>query len=429
MDRQEIILVHGIRTHARWYERAKQLLEAVHGVTVHPVKYGRLDLLRFIFPGPWRRRPVKVVTSKVSKILERAAQPQSVTIICHSNGTHLVAEMLRRDRELTIGNLILCGSVVNDNYDWDRTAIQVDGSIINEFGVRDMWPAFAKCITFGYGYSGTNGIGFPVKDRIHDCGHSDYFTTDFISKFWIPYIRDREFVPPGDLTELIPDSPKWFYIFEFPWKFVFFPALFATLLFAGIWAGLTASLGTSDASRYISYYTGRLPSGHRWEGGEAPHDACIGDNASIRACRRRDEILSTEVESAGFKGYPDVVFQVCPNGRTRDKGAALRSLLALRNQPPEIRKWGYLKYRRYKHVGDEPRLPLPSGIAVTVLAPQSIAYGPWKADERRNATQRLRAELSALPFVPDNSITVIEHKLYNGVPYHVVFCSRRILGL
>lgn len=429
MVNQDIVLIHGIRTHARWYERAKQILEEIDGVRVHPIKYGYFNLLYFLVPGPWRSIPIRIVKAKISPILAARDENRSTTFICHSNGTHVASELLRRHRDIEIDNLIICGSVVNQRYDWNETQKQISGSIINEFGARDIWPVVANSISFGYGNTGTNGIGDPVEDRIHDCGHSDYFETNFIDKFWVPFVRDRTFVPSYDFRREIPQSPWWFYFFEFPWKYVIFPLLTAALILLGVWSALAVSQGPETADRYMQYYYGRLPPGYHWEGGEEAHDACIGTAEAKATCREKDRLFSTNNPATGFIGKPDVFFQICPGGRGRDKGAALRALIALRSVPDKDRAWGFLKYRRYKHGAGEPNLIAPNGVRVTIFAPQPIDSKFWSGKERKRATNRLRAELSALPFVPDGSIDVVEHRFYNGIPYHVVFCSTRILGL
>lgn len=244
-QKHTILLVHGIRTHASWYERAQQVFAQLDGVEIEPIKYGRFDLFRFLIPGPWRRGPIDRSEDRVLPIIDRARKEGGlVSVIAHSNGTNVVATLLKESHLFKVDNLALCGSVVDSNFDWEGVSHKVSGRIINDYGVRDIWPAVAKSFTWGYGYSGTNGFGAPVKDRLHDTTHSAYFSKDFMEKYWISFFRDGTIVRPeyGDVE--IPQSPWWFYFFEVPWKWVIVALLGLLAFFA--WSGGT---GTSDAAK------------------------------------------------------------------------------------------------------------------------------------------------------------------------------------
>lgn len=50
-------------------------------------------------------------------------------------------------------------------------------------------------MTWGYGASGTFGFKTSeVKDRFHDCSHSDFFTAKHMRKYWVPLIVDGQVV-------------------------------------------------------------------------------------------------------------------------------------------------------------------------------------------------------------------------------------------
>lgn len=234
-----VILVHGIRTHASWFQRAKEVFSTIEGLQVEPVRYGRYDLFRFLIPGPWRRGPINTAKTKILPILDRCkSKGHKVTLIAHSNGTHIVTQLLRDEVLFRIDNLIMCGSIVDSNYEWEAVKHKIAGEIVNDYGVKDFWPAVAKSVTWGYGYSGTNGFSAPVNDRLHNTGHSEYFSIDFMRKYWLSFLQTGEIVPTvyGDAT---PESPWWFTLFEIPWKWF----IVAGLAALGIWA----ILGSTEA--------------------------------------------------------------------------------------------------------------------------------------------------------------------------------------
>lgn len=227
-----VILIHGIRTHARWYELAREVFEERLGYKLHPIKYGRFDLLRFMLPGPWRRGPVERSRSKIAPIIQEAKQrKEPVTVIAHSNGTHVFSTLLKREATFQVTNLVMCGAVVDDDFDWYAVKHKVSGVIVNDYGAGDVWPAVARSLTWGYGYSGTNGIGAPVEDRLHGLGHSGYFTIPFMKTYWRSLIEEQAVRRPalGPSGEM-PRSPWWFAIFELPLRWILLLGLVGGLI-------------------------------------------------------------------------------------------------------------------------------------------------------------------------------------------------------
>jgi uncharacterized protein (TIGR02594 family) len=268
-----VVLVHGIRTHAQWYPRAEEVFSSIEGVEVEAIKYGRFDLLRFLLPGPWRRGPIdktERILLPILKDCERRKRP--VTVIAHSNGTNVIAQILKRNHAVEIDNLIMCGAVVDTGYDWGAVAHKVKGRIINDYGVKDMWPAFAHSITWGYGYSGTNGIGSPVDDRMHDTNHSAYFDREFIETYWASFLRDGTFIKPR-YGGAEPASPWWFGLFEVPWKWVILLALIA----AAVWAFLSWNGGDVPAQPAEGVAPGEEPAAETSDSAEPGPVGASGD--------------------------------------------------------------------------------------------------------------------------------------------------------
>lgn len=234
-----VILIHGIRTHALWYERAKALLGSNPRIRVEPIRYGRFGLIPFLLPGPWRKRPIEIVKRKVSPIVVDANRNnQIITVIAHSNGAQIVSRILQEDDHFSIDNLIMCGSIIDVDYNWNLVKHKVRNIIVNEYGTHDIWPALAHSCTWGYGYTGSVGFGSPIIDRMHKAKHSSYLNKDFMYKYWKPLITNNTFVP----SKYVSNHPLWFSIFEFPWKWVILIAI--TL---GIWAIVAWFLSTPPA--------------------------------------------------------------------------------------------------------------------------------------------------------------------------------------
>lgn len=207
-----VVMVHGIRTGGEWMERVALLLRnsdrSVNGI---PVGYQFFDVVSFLLPVPWFRNRV---IERIGKELLRASElpaTKKLSIVAHSFGTYIVTEALRSNPTLQAHCVVLCGSVVPVDFDWqgiDGQLRDIDTNypgfrVINDCGWRDIWPVFAETITWGYGSSGRFGFQTgSVKDRFHNLAHSEFFDEAFIRRFWVPAIVE------GRIVESAEQRPK-----------------------------------------------------------------------------------------------------------------------------------------------------------------------------------------------------------------------------
>jgi Flp pilus assembly protein TadD len=189
-----VLLIHGIRTQGEWAQRTVAAIESDPPIHVVPLRYEFFDVLRFLLPfARFRDRPVHRITALIRD--ELSGDPESLSVIAHSFGTFIVAKILEREPDIRFHRVILCGSIIPDDFKWAFYAhrLSSDASdhwhVVNDCGMRDIWPVFAKSITWGYGSSGRFGFGHPrVMDRFFDLSHSEYFDDAFIRQYWLPYL-------------------------------------------------------------------------------------------------------------------------------------------------------------------------------------------------------------------------------------------------
>ena len=197
--RHIVILLHGIRTRAFWYDQAKPLLNNIENVEVKPLGYGYFNALRFLFPFFTRRAPARKIADEIRKIKWSYAQKHEdirISVIAHSFGTYTIVSVLEHEHDIDLYNLVLCGSVLPVNFDFGEIVRKVSNRLVNDAGARDAWPVIAKITSFGYGESGTYGFTSALcEDRFHDFQHSDFFTADFITNYWCPLFERNEVVP------------------------------------------------------------------------------------------------------------------------------------------------------------------------------------------------------------------------------------------
>lgn len=227
-----IVLIHGINTHAVWQERLADTLNNEENIEVFPIGYGYFDVIKFLIPVVTRQSPINKVTREL-RALKTKYPDAHFSIVAHSFGTYIMSKILAEETDIQIHRMQLCGSIIPEKYRWDKVTSRITGVIINDAGTKDLWPVLATLASWGYGPSGTFGFKtIDVRDRFHDCGHSDFFTEEHMEKYWIPLLTDGQVVK-STWTSARP-SPSWFVILLnlLPFKtLIFSVALFYIIRF------------------------------------------------------------------------------------------------------------------------------------------------------------------------------------------------------
>jgi pimeloyl-ACP methyl ester carboxylesterase len=229
-----VVLIHGIRTTAEWQNQIRDSLER-NGFDVVTTRYGYFDLCRFLVPVPWFRRTALGRLSDLIRDTRRLYPKAKISLIAHSFGTYLVAELLRHEFDFIAHRIIFCGTVISYKFKFEEVSSRFTPPIINECGTHDYWPVLAESITWGYGSSGTYGFGGPrVRDRWHSGKrHSDFLNEKFCSDFWIPFL-DHGTIVPGDNNNKKPLYIWALHVFRL--KYLLTIALFVVMIcsYAGI---------------------------------------------------------------------------------------------------------------------------------------------------------------------------------------------------
>ena len=254
---QVVLLIHGIRTEADWGPMVRSKLEVPGQIEVIPIRYGYFDAFRFWFPFWTRNKPVERVYEQIRVALQkyRRSHPDAkLSIIAHSFGTYIIGEILKRGFDLQIDRLLLCGSVLPQDFPWHQYQGRFDDDkVVNECGKSDIWPVLAQSASWGYGASGTHGFGAVlVKDRFHAGGHGQYFDPGFVEKYWKPFIRRGEYKGTEFETKM-PTTPWWLSvlgILPLQWTFAVLLSLVAgTALYQAIPAKVIHTNPSTDKSR------------------------------------------------------------------------------------------------------------------------------------------------------------------------------------
>lgn len=206
-----LVAIHGMATTGQWQQELQWLIDLTYKQTVpfDNWKYGRVRFDPLV--GILQRRLVARFNGRLhsrSRQSCAAGLGDRPDVIAHSFGTWLLGHALHADPTLRVGRVILVGSILRPDFDWqllfDRE--QVEG-VLNHYGRKDKWSKVAVRAVPDAGPSGA--IGFLSGDaRVYnlaaDVGHSSFFDEGELSAtfndVWKRFLRDRlEDLPGADL--------------------------------------------------------------------------------------------------------------------------------------------------------------------------------------------------------------------------------------
>jgi hypothetical protein len=214
-----VFLVHGIRTYSPWQPMVEAEFKQA-GLTVYRTSFGFFDLIRFLVPlQRFRQKKINEVYGQLrtAMMAQPNALPPKLSILAHSFGSYIIAEILAERPDIEVYRLAFCGSIVPYDHRFIRQlGPRIKTKVVNDIGTRDFWPALANSVTTGYGNAGTQGFNRnEVKDRwFEGLGHSDFFQPAFCKKYWVPFFKHGRVEPDEKVTDPIEPPPcrlcAWF---------------------------------------------------------------------------------------------------------------------------------------------------------------------------------------------------------------------------
>lgn len=200
--REVVLIIHGINDDGAWQSIVEHTLERSDRKVIG-VKYRYFDVVRFLAPLFFRKGPQKKVLTQLTGA-QRQYPNASLSVIAHSFGGHLITTILKDESFLHLRRLVLCGCVVDQDFDWGLIAYRLGDPaddekrpyIINECGNADYWPAIGGAVGWRYGNAGTYGFGNAfVTDRAHTGNHSFFQNANFVKEYWLPLFDHGTVVP------------------------------------------------------------------------------------------------------------------------------------------------------------------------------------------------------------------------------------------
>lgn len=186
-----VISLHGIRTRGVWQKELVPVL-ANNGLIPHPLDYGFFPASFLLFP-IFRRQKIDWLRNECERIAT-AEGVNRVSIVAHSLGSLIVAEMLAKYETIKVDKVIFAGSIVKRDYNVMHLLESGQINLIeNNFGNKDIWPKIAQKVVIGAGSAGANGFlqehPLLIQKEFPSHRHSDYFHLTHFTHNWVPTLR------------------------------------------------------------------------------------------------------------------------------------------------------------------------------------------------------------------------------------------------
>src|SRR5579871_3043104 len=185
-----VISLHGIRTRGKWQKELTQDLNEA-GFKHDPFDYGFFSFFKFLVPA-LRDREITAFRDRYTQHIKlKSNRPH---LIAHSLGSYIACRAMERYPEIEFDRVILCGSIVQDSYPWQKIMPNRVRCGLNDYGQRDIWSALVSWVVNDAGTSGfkDDAGGFLLQRNHPDFRHSDYFYTLNYQKNWIPFLKGEE---------------------------------------------------------------------------------------------------------------------------------------------------------------------------------------------------------------------------------------------
>lgn len=134
----------------------------------------------------------------------KSKYPYPISVLAHSFGTFIIGDYIQGfsaggATPVVFNSIILTGSILPRDYDWESVRGKCVGSVYNEIAPKDTWVALlgnniVKALVGDcFGPSGTEG--FTCKCRILTqrkspiFGHNNVILPDVVETRWMPYLR------------------------------------------------------------------------------------------------------------------------------------------------------------------------------------------------------------------------------------------------
>lgn len=217
--RKVVVSVHGIESHGIWEMELAPLISE-QGWMYYPLHYGIFRAYQFLLPFE-RNKKVEWFRETYNKEIRNRCRDVWPSVIAHSFGTYIVTKALETYDGIKLDKLVLCGSIVRQDFDWEKLFRRKQlTKVRNDYGRKDFWAGISQFAAPGTGPSGREGFAKKherlLDEEFEEYGHGSVFGYDHYEKHWIPFLKEGvpyegETQAPKEYEEAVSpmDAARW----------------------------------------------------------------------------------------------------------------------------------------------------------------------------------------------------------------------------
>ncbi|TWE03635.1 hypothetical protein FB545_0710 [Peribacillus frigoritolerans] len=193
-----LVTIHGLLSTGEWNKEIAPIASS-QGWIIAPYIY-KENTPNLLVNGNKRKEIVDDFRDWIFELQHRF--DGKISVIAHSFGTYIIGAYLQgfETAPIKFNNIILTGSILNSDYDWERLRGKSVGKVLNEVAPEDVWvklmPEKLKGLLKIDSLMGRSGTeGFKQKSTVIAQSTNSIFThnnvikRDVISYKWMPFLE------------------------------------------------------------------------------------------------------------------------------------------------------------------------------------------------------------------------------------------------
>ena len=191
--------LHGFNTHGKWQLKFGDTFSS-RGIKVYTFNYG-YKFFSCLIPG-FKKGLVKRFYEEYSLLTKNRDYNIDLknlnlrpSIVVHSLGSYILCASMLKYPDILFDKIIICGSIVNKNYDWDLIFNRNQAFYVrNEYSPKDKVVRWGWVLSRNFGSeSGWKGFNFNshlfTEEKFDHFDHGSFFDGSHMSQFWIPFLQ------------------------------------------------------------------------------------------------------------------------------------------------------------------------------------------------------------------------------------------------
>lgn len=193
-----VFSVHGVESVSEWQLRITPELSGIHGLIHVPYSYGQFKFWRVLRKSA-RQAEIDRFYAELSRF-QQAHPTIRPSVIAHSFGTYILAQTLVTYPAVDLDRIILCGSIIDRNYDWGSLlktgrVRRIRNEVAGKDGVVGLFRCRVMRLVVPFtGASGVDAFSASLDEleqpKFAHFNHSSHFiAAAHCRRYWIPFLR------------------------------------------------------------------------------------------------------------------------------------------------------------------------------------------------------------------------------------------------